>query len=331
MSFREINQFVSILRKLGYPNSIGVDSFDNPNFGLMASLLQFLCQLFDPDLVLYPDLKTEHGRVEFIRGVVQQTVLKSGIRLNPKKLYASDKYSVRELMKLAAPIYKGIGIAATNSQQGNLNRDLVAKISRLSSTIPKKATDLYDQLGKELSIRDVRNKLLASVPTLDTMEKAVNEAVKNASVRGDVLAKEIARLESDEKTLNQKLKQKKTELDRTTKRLMSVQTVRPAYMDEFEGLEDEIGRLFQIYGQLYKNIDYMEKSLETIEEERKKKDEALTHDFNKILNRNSKHVLNKIQGSAKAQNQPQFQNQVSESSLDIMNQMDDDDDEDGGF
>ena len=46
---------------------------------------------------------------------------------------------------------------------------------------------------------------------------------------------------SDEANLEAKIDKKKSELERNQKRLATLQTVRPAYMDEYEKLEEELG------------------------------------------------------------------------------------------
>lgn len=48
---------------------------------------------------------------------------------------------------------------------------------------------------------------------------------------------------SDEANLEAKIEKKKSELDRNQKRLATLQTVRPAYMDEYEKLEEELGAM----------------------------------------------------------------------------------------
>ena len=44
-------------------------------------------------------------------------------------------------------------------------------------------------------------------------------------------------LERNEKTLDNKIEKKKQELERQEKRLSTLQSVRPAYMDEYERLQ----------------------------------------------------------------------------------------------
>ena len=56
------------------------------------------------------------------------------------------------------------------------------------------------------------------------------------------LEKQCADLEQDEKNLEKRIKKKKSDLERSEKRLKSLQTVRPAFMDEFDKQETELKR-----------------------------------------------------------------------------------------
>lgn len=296
MSYREIKQFTEIIRTLGCPTPVGIDSFDSPNFALMATLLQWLAQLYDPDIVIIPDLSSENGRVEFIKSTVQQMAIRSGLRLNPRKLYLADRSSVRELLKIAAPIYRGITTvnSSTTDKTNKASHDSILpnaqKISKLSASIPKHSVELYDELDKELMIREERTKILSTMPPLEEVEKNVLTAIDSAATRLDTLTKELDRLNNDEDTLRSKIKQRKHELERQSKRLLSVQTIRPAFMDEYEALEQELQELFKIHFQHYRNVDYYEHELQVAAEKQKMK----RRDMEKAIGKMKKQVNEKI-------------------------------------
>jgi len=54
------------------------------------------------------------------------------------------------------------------------------------------------------------------------------------------------------------------DLDRNEKRLKSLSTVRPAFMDEYEKHEQELQHKYQIYLQKFRNLDYLEHELSTL-------------------------------------------------------------------
>lgn len=297
MTYRELRQFTEIVRVLGYQKPVGIDSFDTPNFALMADLLNWLGSLYDPEIVVLSELFNEHGRVEFVRGIVQQLATRSGIRLNPRKLYASDRFAVRELLKIASPIYRGI-TSPNNSRNEvkapDLPKAVKQKITQLSSSVPKHAVELFDQLDSEIQIRETRSRAITKQPQLDEFEKSVNSAVDGAKTRLESLTKELDRLNSEEDTLNSKIKQRRHEYERQSRRLMSVQTIRPAYMDEYEVHEQELQELFKVYFQHYRNVDYLEKELHTQGEELKKRAQDREHQFRQKKISEEKKILAQV-------------------------------------
>ena len=58
------------------------------------------------------------------------------------------------------------------------------------------------------------------------------------------LEQQLDELERNEKTLDSKIEKKKVELERNEKRLSTLQSVRPAYMDEYERLQAELNELY---------------------------------------------------------------------------------------
>lgn len=54
-------------------------------------------------------------------------------------------------------------------------------------------------------------------------------------------------MEKDEKTLEEKIKKKQLDLERSEQRLKSLKNVKPAYMEEYERLERELEKLYGIY------------------------------------------------------------------------------------
>ncbi|KAH0789973.1 clusterin associated protein [Histomonas meleagridis] len=273
----------------------------------MANLLQWLASLYDPDLVIISDISNENGRVEFVKSIVQQMAVRSGIRLNPKKLYSSDRFAVRELLKISAPIYSSITSKHDSFQQNTKQEQppSIRKISQLSSTIPKHSVELYDQLEKELMIRDNRTKILSTMPPLEEVEKSVISSVESASNRLETLTKELERLSSDEDSLRSKIKKRKYELDRQSKRLVSVITIRPAYMDEYEALEQELQELFKLHFQHYRNVDYFEHELQKAAEKQKMRKEKNEKEIGKIKKKMRQSLASSIEQSIKIGALPQ--------------------------
>merc|ERR1719378_1667125 len=68
-------------------------------------------------------------------------------------------------------------------------------------------------------------------------------------------------LQRDEKSLEQKIK----------KRLSSLVNVRPAFMDEYEQLEQQFERYYEQYVGRFRNLDYLEHSLDALNREEKER------------------------------------------------------------
>ncbi len=82
----------------------------------------------------------------------------------------------------------------------------------------------------------------------------------------------------DEAELDNKIKRRRQEFDRAEKRMKGIVNVKPEYQDEYERLEAELERFYQIYVEKFSNIDYLEYELDRYnlqEEKRKKEDQKL--------------------------------------------------------
>lgn len=65
-----------MLRALGYPSLVSMESFRNPNFPLVADLLVWLTKRFDNDVDITSNVGTEEERVALIRTAAQFMVSK---------------------------------------------------------------------------------------------------------------------------------------------------------------------------------------------------------------------------------------------------------------
>merc|ERR1711870_195136 len=68
-----------------------------------------------------------------------------------------------------------------------------------------------------------------------------------------------------------KIKKKRQELDRCKKRLGSLASVRPAFMDEYEQLEQELERYYEQYVGRFRNLDYLEHEIDSLNREEKER------------------------------------------------------------
>ncbi len=69
-------------------------------------LFIFAPRRYDPDTTISDRVEFENERVEFLTGIASLMATKARLKLNTKKLYASDGRAVQELLKLATLLYK---------------------------------------------------------------------------------------------------------------------------------------------------------------------------------------------------------------------------------
>jgi len=69
MSYREIRNFCEIMRSLGYNRNISIENFHEPNFELVADILLWFTERYDPKADISDDIEDEKDRISFIRQV----------------------------------------------------------------------------------------------------------------------------------------------------------------------------------------------------------------------------------------------------------------------
>jgi clusterin-associated protein 1 len=276
------------MRSLGYHRLISVENFRTPNFGLVAEILDWLLHRFEPNCGISDDISTEAARVQFIKSVCERVLLRTGTKLNTRKLYGADGYAVKELLKLAQVLYDA---QKSVNEKGDFNSDesfgLSSKLSDLKSTrslcsqIVETGAGLFDLLQKEGETRQDREKALRFLDGMsrnlesnsehEVVERAVMSMLGNHGQNLEQLKQMSEELQRDEKSLEQKIKKKRQELERCKKRLTSLVNVRPAFMDEYEQLEQQFERYYEQYVGRFRNLDYLEHSLDALNREEKER------------------------------------------------------------
>ena len=108
------------------------------------------------------------------------------------------------------------------------------------------------------------------------IERSLKEIIERTRQAVDDMKKEGDELDSDERNIELKIRKKQEELERTEKRMKSLESVRPQFMDEVEKLEKELQRHYDVYIEKFRNLDYLEHELgkyHKIEEEKKEEHE----------------------------------------------------------
>ncbi|XP_009873576.1 PREDICTED: clusterin-associated protein 1 [Apaloderma vittatum] len=263
-----------MMRALGYPRLISMESFRTPNFMLVSEVLLWLVKRYDPQADIPPDVETEQDRVFFIKAVAEFMATKAHIKLNTKHLYQADGYAVKELLKVTSVLYEAMNtkgvecVDVSEEDSSKFKFDLGSKIAdlkvarQLASEITSEGARLYDLLGKEVELREARTESIARPLEINEAEKAMKTAI-------DCVLEEVQKTEDmlnnvalDEASLDAKIEKRKLELERTQKRLQTLQSVRPAFMDEYEKIEEQLQKQYSSYVEKFHNLTYLEQLLD---------------------------------------------------------------------
>ncbi|NXX13178.1 CLUA1 protein, partial [Podargus strigoides] len=266
--------FTEMMRALGYPRLISMQNFHTPNFTLVSEVLLWLVKRYEPQADIPSDVGTQQDRVFFIKAVAQFMATKAHVKLNTKKLYQADGYAVKELLKITSALYgamntKGVEHADVSEEDSSkFKYDLGPKIAdlkagrQLASEITSKGASLYDLLGKEVEVREARTESIAR-------PLEINEAEKMMKVAIDCVLEEVQKTKDmmnnvalDEANLEAKIEKRKLELERSQKRLQTLQSVRPAFMDEYEKIEEQLQIQYSSYIEKFHNLTYLEQLLD---------------------------------------------------------------------
>ena len=295
MSYRELRDFTETLRSLGYPRIVSIENFRRPNFELVADCLFWLLHRYDPNASISDDISTEHARVDFLKGVGEFLATHARIKLNLKRLYAGDGYAVRELLKVATLLDEasktamgdgsgggggggtpataqggggGAGAADTNIGGGASVEELSIKtldvkgMRDLSSSITHLGASLHESLGQETTLREHRQNALSRAMDRMQIERSVIDAMKQTANNVENVNRILESSRQDEQALLSKIEKRKAELDRAEKRLSTLKSVRPAYMDEYDVLSTELQHMYGEYMERHRNLMFLEKELE---------------------------------------------------------------------
>ena len=167
MSYRELRDFTEIMRSLGYPRKISLESFRVPNFTLVADVLDWLVQRYDPQAHIPDNIDTEDDRVEFLTTIATVLASKARLKMKTKRLYAADGSAVKELLKLARLLHRahlsqfdaeagageGGSAAASTSFSTTSKLHDIKRARELAREIPSCGARLHDLLSREKEMR----------------------------------------------------------------------------------------------------------------------------------------------------------------------------------
>ncbi|XP_075230588.1 clusterin associated protein 1 isoform X2 [Lycorma delicatula] len=267
-----------MMRALGYSRLISMENFRSPNFPLVAEILIWLVNRFDPDADIHNEFDTEEDRVLLVRTAAQFLAVKGNIKLNTKKLYQADGYAVKELLKISSVLYEALktNISGKDNAEDEISMtnalDIASRIQdlkmtrELASQITAKGANLYELLGKEVQLREARSASVNNQLEVSAVEAGLKEAIVTAKESISNTKALIDNISSTEASLDTKIEKKQAELERNQKRLQTLKKVRPPFLEEFERLEIELRQLYQDYITRFRCVAYLEQQVEDLEQ-----------------------------------------------------------------
>ncbi|KAL7748288.1 hypothetical protein RI367_006247 [Sorochytrium milnesiophthora] len=242
---------------------------------------------YEPGIDLPPSTNDQEARVAFLRSAVLFLAVKAQVKVNSRRLYQADGYAVRELLKVADLLHEAHTLSATvvpdatsadkalqspaskstRTAQVDMSSRLpqIKRARELASKVTELGAELFDRLERELEyLRDNRYHVISRPVNLAETEQAVKQQLRQMTEQIAATQAAMENLQGDEGNLTSKIEKKKLELERREKRLKSLQSVRPAYMDEFERLEGELAKLYPVYVDKHRNLSYLEQQLDEV-------------------------------------------------------------------
>lgn len=187
--------------------------------------------------------------------------MSSGIKLNPRKLYASNCATAKELLKVTSALLNSPqNVQADEVQAVNfedsISNDEIRKIRNLSTELTGHGVTMYDLIAKETVNKESRSHFSKPLE-LNVVEKLLKQSI---STLRSQLANGKTTVESqvnEKSNLESKIQRKESELERTSHRLATLQRIRPAYLEEFEKIEIQMKDLYSQYTMRIRCYDAM--------------------------------------------------------------------------
>lgn len=177
--------------------------------------------------------------------------MSAGIKLNPRKLYASNCATAKELLKVTtALLHSPQSVQQEDGQvinfEDTISNDEIRKTRNLSTELTSHGINMYDLISKETINKESR--LQFSKPLeLNVVEKLLKQSIgtlKNQLATGkSTIEGQI----TERSSLESKIQRRESELERTSSRLATLQRIRPAYLEEFEKIELQMQELYAQY------------------------------------------------------------------------------------
>ena len=166
------------------------------------------------------------------------------------------------------------------------------RVKQQSKDLGEIGQKLFQLLSKETDSKFSREKALSILSKIlkeynqssKSIEKYIQKLMHDEENHVVDLENFLTSLKDKKNTFEDKIKEKNMELERNEKKLKSLTSVKPAYLEEIEMQEEMLDKLFKIYAEKIRNLDYLENLFDEMNEEDKSKREGFSNYLEKMQN-----------------------------------------------
>lgn len=131
---------------------------------------------------------------------------------------------------------------------------MIRKIRGLSSELTSLGVTMYDLIAKEAVNKETRTQYSKPME-LNFVEKSLKQSISTMKSQLNAAKVTMENQIAENGNLDLKIQRKQSELDRTAHRLVTLQRIRPAYLEEFEKIELNLKELYNQYTIRIKCLD----------------------------------------------------------------------------
>lgn len=192
----------------------------------------------------------------------------SGIKLNPRKLYASNCATAKELLKVTTALLNSPQSVHLDESQAinfedSISNDEIRKIRNLSTELTGHGVNMYDLISKETVNKESRSQFSKPLE-LNIVEKLLKQATLTLKNQLETGKSTLDSQQSEKTSLESKIQRKESELERTNHRLATLVRIKPAYLEEFEKIEVQMKELYSQYTMRIRCYDAMKSLMSNI-------------------------------------------------------------------
>lgn len=278
MSYREVRRLCERMRALGCKQLVSMENFRTPNFELVAELLFWLLQRYDPETTVQDDIDTPAERMKFLQSVAQALYTKARLKLNMKRLYSADGKAVPELLKVTDLLFiasqQATSIAEDLTRESDLALESLGQLEKTVKAARVAVSDIqlageriYTHLGNEAQLLSARQKILAQQADKADVDKAVQEALDQLVEENEQLQDKLSHLEVQKIENGDKLRRKQAERARMEQRLLQMKNVKSPYQDELDCLLQDLQIVNNTYVLKFRSLEYLDEELKRIKKD----------------------------------------------------------------